>query len=63
MNGWAAAFRPLIANGANRSFVPMNHARSIPMPFHALGGGKDKIRERFTAVGQPSRAMATTLGG
>jgi putative restriction endonuclease len=32
----------------------------IPMPFHALGGDKDKIWERFTADGQPSLAKATT---
>jgi hypothetical protein len=40
----------------------MNHALSIPMSFHALGGERDKIWERFTADGQPSLAMATTLG-
>jgi len=32
----------------------------IPMPFHALGGDKDKVWERFTAAGQPSLAKATT---
>ena len=32
----------------------------IPMPFHALGGDKDKVWERFTADGQPSLAKATT---
>lgn len=32
----------------------------IPMPFHALGGDKDKVWERFTANGQPSLAKATT---
>lgn len=32
----------------------------IPMPFHALGGDRDKIWERFTADGQPSLAKATT---
>jgi putative restriction endonuclease len=32
----------------------------IPMPFHALGGDKDKIWERFTEEGQPSRAKTTT---
>jgi putative restriction endonuclease len=32
----------------------------IPMPFHALGGDKDKVWERFTAEGQPSKAKATT---
>jgi len=30
------------------------------MPFHALGGDRDKIWERFTEDGQPSRAKATT---
>jgi putative restriction endonuclease len=30
------------------------------MPFHALGGDRDKIWERFTADGQPSLAKATT---
>lgn len=32
----------------------------IPMPFHALGGDRDKVWERFTADGQPSAAKATT---
>lgn len=32
----------------------------IPMPFHALGGDRDKIWERFTADGTPSKAKATT---
>lgn len=32
----------------------------IPMPFHALGGDRDKVWERFTADGQPSFAKATT---
>lgn len=32
----------------------------IPMPFHALGGDKDKVWERFTVDGQPSLAKATT---
>ena len=32
----------------------------IPMPFHALGGDRDKIWERFTADGQASAAKATT---
>lgn len=32
----------------------------IPMPFHALGGDKDKIWERFTTDGQPSLAKVTT---
>ena len=32
----------------------------IPMPFHALGGDRDKIWERFTADGQPSAAKVTT---
>lgn len=32
----------------------------ILMPFHALGGDKDKIWERFNADGQPSFAKATT---
>ncbi len=32
----------------------------IPMPFHALGGDRDKIWERFTAGGQASLAKATT---
>jgi putative restriction endonuclease len=32
----------------------------IPMPFHALGGDRDKIWERFTADGHPSLAKATT---
>jgi putative restriction endonuclease len=32
----------------------------IPMPFHALGGDRDKIWERFTADGEPSLAKATT---
>jgi putative restriction endonuclease len=36
------------------------NAPDIPMPFHALGGDKDKIWERFTADGQPSLAKATT---
>jgi putative restriction endonuclease len=36
------------------------NAPEIPMPFHALGGDKDKIWERFTADGQPSQAKATT---
>ncbi len=36
------------------------NAPEIPMPFHALGGDKDKIWERFTADGQPSLAKATT---
>jgi len=30
------------------------------MPFHALGGDRDKIWERFTEEGQPSRAKTTT---
>jgi len=32
----------------------------IPIPFHALGGDKDKVWQRFTADGQPSAAKATT---
>jgi len=32
----------------------------IPIPFHALGGDKDKVWQRFTANGQPSAAKATT---
>ena len=32
----------------------------IPMPFHALGGDRDRIWQRFTADGQPSKARATT---
>jgi putative restriction endonuclease len=36
------------------------NAPEIPMPFHALGGDKDKVWERFTADGQPSAAKATT---
>jgi putative restriction endonuclease len=32
----------------------------IPMPFHALGGDRDQVWERFTADGQPSLAKATT---
>jgi len=36
------------------------NAPDIPMPFHALGGDKDKIWERFTADGQSSLAKATT---
>jgi putative restriction endonuclease len=32
----------------------------ITMPFHALGGDKDKVWETFTADGQPSLAKATT---
>jgi putative restriction endonuclease len=32
----------------------------IAMPFHALGGDKDKVWERFTSDGQPSLAKATT---
>ncbi len=32
----------------------------IPMPFHALGGTRDRIWERFTVEGQPSHAKATT---
>jgi putative restriction endonuclease len=32
----------------------------IPMPFHALGGDKDKIWERFTVDGQPSPSKLTT---
>lgn len=33
----------------------------IPVPFHALGGDKDKVWERFTADGQPSLAKVTSL--
>jgi hypothetical protein len=36
------------------------NAPDIPMPFHALGGDKDMIWDRFTADGQPSFAKATT---
>ncbi|MEI6605662.1 MAG: HNH endonuclease [Verrucomicrobiota bacterium] len=36
------------------------NAPDIPMPFHALGGNKDKVWERFSADGQPSLAKATT---
>jgi putative restriction endonuclease len=36
------------------------NAPDIPMPFHALGGDRDKVWERFTAEGQPSHAKATT---
>jgi len=36
------------------------NAPEIPMPFHALGGDKDKVWERFTTDGQPSSAKATT---
>jgi putative restriction endonuclease len=36
------------------------NAPEIPMPFHALGGDKDKVWECFTADGQPSLAKATT---
>lgn len=36
-----------------------NHP-DILMPFHALGGERDLIWERFTADGQPSLAKATT---
>lgn len=36
------------------------NAPEIPMPFHALGGDKDKVWERFTADGQPSAAKAST---
>jgi len=32
----------------------------IPMPFHALGGERDRSWERFTEEGTPSRAKATT---
>lgn len=32
----------------------------IPMPFHALGGDRDEVWQRFTADGQPSIAKATT---
>ena len=32
----------------------------IPMPFHALGGHRDQIWQRFTSEGQPSKAKATT---
>jgi putative restriction endonuclease len=32
----------------------------IPMPFHALGGDRDRIWQRFTADGQPSASKATT---
>jgi putative restriction endonuclease len=32
----------------------------IPMPFHALGGDRDKVWERFTADGQVSHAQETT---
>ncbi len=36
------------------------NAPDIPMPFHALGGDKDKIWDRCTADGQPSLAKSTT---
>lgn len=36
------------------------NAPDIPMPFHALGGEKDMIWERFAADGQPSLAKVTT---
>lgn len=32
----------------------------IPMPFHALGGYRDRIWQRFTKDGQPSQAKSTT---
>jgi putative restriction endonuclease len=36
------------------------NAPEILMPFHALGGDKDKVWERFTIDGQPSASKATT---
>jgi len=36
------------------------NAPDIPMPFHALGGERDQVWERFTEEGAPSRAKATT---
>lgn len=36
------------------------NAPDIQMPFHALGGNKDNVWERFTADSQPSAAKATT---
>lgn len=36
------------------------NAPDIPMPFHALGGDRDRVWERFTAEGAPSAAKATT---
>jgi len=36
------------------------NAPDIPMPFHALGGERDRVWERFTDEGAPSRAKATT---
>ena len=32
----------------------------IPMPFHALGGARDRVWQTFTASGEPSEAKATT---
>jgi putative restriction endonuclease len=32
----------------------------IPMPFHALGGARDKIWERFDENGNPSKSKLTT---
>lgn len=32
----------------------------IPMPFHALGGDRDRVWTRFTSEGAPSKAKATT---
>jgi putative restriction endonuclease len=36
------------------------NAPDIPMPFHALGGDRDQIWQRFTVDGQPSQARDTT---
>lgn len=36
------------------------NAPDIPMPFHALGSERDRVWERFTDKGTPSRAKATT---
>lgn len=36
------------------------NAPDIPMPFHALGGTRDCVWQRFTTDGKPSAAKATT---
>jgi putative restriction endonuclease len=52
----ASAFRSYWHSVADRQ----RNAPDISMPFHALGGDRDQIWQRFTRDGQPSHSKLTT---
>ena len=52
----ASAFRSYWHSVADRQ----RNAPDIPMPFHALGGDRDQIWQRFTRDGEPSHSKLTT---